>query len=64
MVMVYLYNSPVLAAAPMAFLLCRTSRITIMVVRRRLSEKVTEKYVRPEWNDGSAVTGSAGSPVS
>ena len=52
MVTMALYNSPAPAATPIAlrmFLLCRTSRVTIMVVRRRLSEEETAKYGAPKW---------------
>lgn len=42
-----LYNLPVLAVAPTAFrmfLLCRTSRVTIMSVSKILSEREMVKY--------------------
>jgi len=49
-VMVALYN-PILPAAPLVermFLLCSTRRVTIMTVRRTLSETEIERYGRPK----------------
>ena len=46
-----LYNPVIPAGAPMAvrtFLLCRTSRETIMTVRRTLSPTEIEKYGMPK----------------
>ena len=49
-VIMTLYNSPIPPGLPMAarmFLQCRRSRMTIMRVRRTLSETEVEKYGRP-----------------
>ena len=51
MVTMALYNPVAPEGASMAvriFLLCKTSRITIMSVRRMLSEREMEKYGRPK----------------
>jgi len=51
MVTTALYNPVSPEGAPIAvrtFLLCRASRITIMSVRRTLSESEIEKYERPK----------------
>ena len=52
MVTISLYNLLGLARGPMAsrmLLLCRTSRATMMSVRRTLSETEIEKYGRPRF---------------
>jgi len=56
MVEIVLYNPPIPARDPVAvriFLACRTSRMTIIEVRRTLSETEIERYVTP--NLGSPV---------
>ena len=59
MVTTVLYIPPVRSGDPMTFrmsLLCRMSRTTIMIVRRMLSERESEKYEIPNFRAWGVVS--------